>query len=111
MDNIGNLTRIMDSNMAWSIMEHQNLEYLGETWNQTADKIALEGEDIYLQKLGIHLAEWVEEEMQNQTELWYSIQAVGTDIRHLGKIIIQEFGMDIPKEHIGWAWHLLHTEQ
>lgn len=111
---IGNLTKLNNGEQAWDIMGKQNQEYLGESWDTTAHKMEMEGTDTYLELLGDNLAEWTDSHIQEQTELWYSLQAVGTDIKALENIINTEFfgtGENITKNQIGWAWHLLYSEQ
>lgn len=106
---------------AWDTMERQNIKYLGEDWNTTADKLATEGEDTYLNKLPKALQEWTEKQIGEQTETFFSIQAVHTSIMALGQYLIinniintfhwtEAEKQNLPK-YIGWAWHLLHTEQ
>ena len=106
--------------MAWEIMEAENRQYLGETWDTTQDKMG-GNEDFYLSKLPQGLQEWAEKQMEEQTEIFFSIQRVHTSIHSLGQYLIiqniintlhwSEHQKSKLSHYIGWAWHLLHSEQ
>lgn len=114
---LGNLVNLGHKE-AWNMMELQNQKYLGEYWNTTQDKISMD-EDYYMEGLPQRLQEWLEYQIDNQTETFLLVQAVGMDMEQLQKVIEKEIysyevytlGLTPKLEHIGYAWHLLHTEQ
>ena len=109
----------LGAKQAWDYMDNQNKEILGESLGETMDMVEYLGEDYYFSKLPQPLQNWTELNMDQQTELWQTIQGVGMDIYGLlwefkkskeFKELDNTYNLDLTT-HMAWAWHLLYSEQ